>query len=144
MKKLLKVFLIAIIIALIGFTSCEKNDDLQITWVKTLVMGDFVDSYVTYGYDYGVNTSWTWHSKFMVTGDESGEIKITACGPDNKETCKKFVESGKTYKISVTGSVSQRESICDIHLESQSFETFKIVSTKYKTNVKEIKIEELD
>jgi hypothetical protein len=140
----MKVSLIAIIIGVAGFTSCETNEDIQISWVKTEVMGSLVNSYVTYGYSSGVRVSWTWHSKFMVTGDESGEIKITANGPDNKETCKEFVESGITYKISVTGSVSSKESSCDIYLESPSFETFKIASTDFETDVQEIKIEEAD
>jgi hypothetical protein len=144
MKKFVKVFLIAIIIGLTGFTSCEKNDDLQITWVKTTIMSSLVNSYITYGYGSGIRVSWTWHSKFMVNGDEDGEIEITANGPDNKETCVKFVESGITYKISVTGSVSSKESSCDVFLESPSFETFKIVSTDFKTNVQEIILEELD
>ena len=144
MKKLVKIFSIAIIIGLTEFMSCEKIADIQISWVKTNVMGSLVNSYVTYGYNSGVMASWTWHSKFMVTGDESGDIKMTAYGPDNKVTCKEFVESGITYKISVTGSVSTKESSCDVFLESPSFETIKIVSTNFKTNVQEIKIEDAD
>jgi len=144
LKNFVKVFLLAIIIGLTGFTSCEKTDDIEITWVKTLVMGDFVNSYTTYGYSSGVMVSWTWHSKFMVSGDESGDIKITASGPDNKETCKKFVESGETYKVSVKGSISSSGSDCEVFLESPSFESIKIVSTDFKTSVMEIDIEEVD
>ena len=87
--------------------------------------------------------SWTWHAKFMVPGDESGDIKITASGPDNKETCKKFVEAGETYKVSVKGSISSSGSDCEVFLESPSFETIKIVSTDFKTSVLEIEIEEV-
>lgn len=144
MKKLVKVFLIAIIIGLTGFTSCEKADDLQIAWVKTTIMGNLVNSYTTYGYSSGVMSSWTWHGMFMVTGDKSGDIKITAYGPDNEETCKEFVVSGKTYKVNVKGSMSSSGSGCDIFLESSSFETIKIVSTDFKTSVLAITIGEAD
>ena len=143
MIKSVKVILVVVIIGLTAYT-CEKNDDIEITWVKTTIMNSHVNSYVTYGYDSGVRASWTWHSKFKVDGEAGGEIKITANGPDNKETCQKFVESGISYKISVTGSISSKETDCEVYHESPSFETFTIVSTEYKTTIKEIVIEELE
>lgn len=144
MKNPGKVFCIALIFGLTGFMSCESFDDLEITWVETTINGNPVYSYVTYGYSGGVRVSWIWHSKFMVTGEESGNIKITACGPENKESCKSFVESGKTYKISVTGSVSTSGSGCEVTLESPCFETIEIVTTDFETKVQEIEIEEVD
>ncbi len=136
--------MIALMLGLTGLTSCPNIDDLEITWVETTIMGNPVYSYITYGYSSGVRVSWIWHSKFIVSGNESGNIKITACGPENEVSCKKYVESGKTYKISVTGSVSTGGAGCDIYLESTSFETIEIVSTEFDTKVLEIEIEEAD
>lgn len=144
MKKLVNIFLIALIIGLTGFMSCEKTDDIQIDWVKTTIGGNLVNSYVTYAYSGGVMVSWNWHGKLMVTGEESGEIKITAYGPDNEKTCKEFVQSGKTYKVTVKGGMSSSGSGCDIFLESSSFQTIKIISTDFKTSVLEIAIGEAD
>jgi hypothetical protein len=143
MKKSLKAFLVILILVLTAST-CEKYDDIEITWVKTQVMSSSVYSYVTYGYDGGVRTTWIWHSKFQVDGETSGEIKITAKGPDNKETCIEFVEAGKIYKISVTGSVTTKEVDCEVILESPSFDTKTIVSTEFKTSIREIAIEEVE
>jgi hypothetical protein len=139
-----RVVLIALMLGFTGLTSCPNIDDLEITWVETTIMGNPVYSYITYGYSSGVRVSWIWHSKFIVSGNESGNIKITACGPENEVSCKKYVESGKTYKISVTGSVSTGGAGCDIYLESKSFETIEIVSTEFDTKVLEIEIEEAD
>ena len=119
-------------------------EDLQITWVETNIMGNPVYSYVTYEYSSGVRVSWIWHSKFMVSGEESGNIKISACGPKNSVSCKKFVESGKTYKISVTGSISTSDAECEILLDSPSFEPIEIISTDFQTKVQEIEIEEVE
>jgi len=139
MKKIVLITLLVI-----GLSSCRVYN-VEITWVKTNIMGNLVNSYVTYAYDHGVCVSWIWHSKFMVSGDESGDIKITAYGPDNKKTCKRFVESGETYNISVKGSMSSGGSDCDIFLESTSFETMKILTTTdFQTSIQEIKIEEVD
>ena len=144
MKNSGKVVLGALMIGLTGLTSCPNIDDLEITWVETTIMGNPVYSYVTYGYSSGVRVSWIWHSKFRVSGDESGNIRMTAYGPENKVSCNEYVEFGKTYKISVTGSISTEGEGCEIFLESPSFETIEIVSTEFDTKVLEIEIEEAD
>lgn len=140
MKKL--ALLALLVIGLIGLTSCPgPYNKVEATWLKINIYNHSVNSYTTYDYSQGVLVSWVWHGKLLITGDESGEIKITASAPSNKETCISFVESGREYEVTVKGSMSSGGSDCEIFIESPSFETREI-KTDFATHIQTVHIED--
>jgi hypothetical protein len=86
---------------LLSAISCPDSyeNGPEITWTS--------GSSLSYSYSGGALSGFTANIKFVVTGEESGEIEVTAKLGDESKSCVSFVESGNTYSIRIPCMISK-------------------------------------
>lgn len=128
----LRLFVLLLILS--SFSACEKYaSGPDIEWVQGWSM--------RYSYSGGVMSGVTLHKGFRVTGNKSGEIKITATIDSSTKSCVMFVEEGHQYTVSVACSLGKKGGSSTITLDSPTaIEPFKMKISDYSLILIGVKI----
>ncbi|MFO7998903.1 MAG: hypothetical protein R6U86_07980 [Bacteroidales bacterium] len=126
--------LFPLLLILFSFPACEKYaSGPDIEWVQGWSMH--------YSYSGGVMSGVTLYKGIRVTGNKSGEIKITASIDGSTKSCVMFVEEGHQYKVSVGCSLGKKGGSSTITLDSPTvIEPFKMKISDYSLILKGVSI----
>ncbi|MGC9342764.1 MAG: hypothetical protein ACP5E3_08695 [Bacteroidales bacterium] len=135
-KNLRYLLLPLVLLAIIGFTSCEKyGNGPEIEWL--------IGSSLTYTYSHGVISGFTANIKFHVIDGTSGEIKMTAEYDGQGKSCTGYVVPNQEYKAVVVCGIGSTPKSSAVIIDCPTVaEPYKI-TTDVKTGVASIKIVEI-